>query len=118
MRLRLPNPEFKAFILIETKHQVHVLDGLSSRPFLKVVQRRPDDQMVPVGAVANALPQALILTAIVIGFAMTTFVLVLLLRTYAHTGTLDVDEAPYLNEAAEKVPVPTDQDQTLLGGPS
>ena len=68
--------------------------------------------------VSNALPQALILTAIVIGFAMVTFVLALLLRTYAHTGTLDVGEAPFLNEAAEKEPVSTDQDQTFLGGPS
>jgi len=78
----------------------------------------PPDRTGLTHSVSNALPQALILTAIVIGFAMTTFVLVLLLRTYAHTGTLDVDDAPFLNEAAEKVPVSTDQDQTLLGGPS
>ena len=69
-------------------------------------------------AVSNALPQALILTAIVIGFAMVTFVLVLLLRTYAHTGTLDTGEASFLNEAAEEEPVPDDQDQTCLGGSS
>jgi multicomponent Na+:H+ antiporter subunit C len=69
-------------------------------------------------SVSNALPQALVLTAIVIGFAMVTFLLVLLLRTYAHTGTLDVDEASFLNEAAEKDPVCTDQNQTFLGGPS
>jgi multicomponent Na+:H+ antiporter subunit C len=42
---------------------------------------------------ANALPQAMILTAIVIGFAMITFLLVLLYRTYAETGTLDADDA-------------------------
>ena len=78
----------------------------------------PTDHTGLTHAVSNALPQALILTAIVIGFAMVTFVLVLLLRTYAHTGTLDVDEASLLNEAAEKEPVPADQDQTSLGGPS
>lgn len=48
--------------------------------------------------VANALPQALILTAIVIGFAMTTFILVLLHRTYSRTGTLDVDKPIFLKE--------------------
>lgn len=68
-------------------------------------------------AVSNALPQALILTAIVIGFAMVTFVLVLLLRTYAQTGTLDVDAASFLNEAAEKESVCTEQDQPFIGGP-
>ena len=40
------------------------------------------------------------------------------LRTYAQTGTLDTGEASFLNEAADKEPVSTDQDQTLLGGPS
>jgi len=78
----------------------------------------PTDHTGLTHTVSNALPQALILTAIVIGFAMVTFVLVLLLRTYAHTGTLDVGEAPFLNETAEKEPVSTDQDQTFLGGPS
>jgi multicomponent Na+:H+ antiporter subunit C len=47
---------------------------------------------------SNALPQALILTAIVIGFAMITFLLVLLYRTYARTGTLDADDALFLDE--------------------
>jgi multisubunit Na+/H+ antiporter MnhC subunit len=78
----------------------------------------PPDRTGLTHAVSNALPQALILTAIVIGFAMVTFVLVLLLRTYVHTGTLDVDEASFLNEAAEKAPVSTDQNQPLPGGPS
>ncbi|HWA19976.1 MAG TPA: Na+/H+ antiporter subunit C [Devosia sp.] len=40
------------------------------------------DQHAPVGAYANPLPQALILTAIVIGFAMFAFLIVLALRTY------------------------------------
>ncbi len=53
---------------------------------------------------SNALPQALILTAIVIGFAMVTFVLVLLYRTYSRTGTLDADDAPFLEEIVQNVP--------------
>ena len=36
----------------------------------------------PAGAIANPLPQALILTAIVIGFAMFSFLLVLAFRSY------------------------------------
>ena len=40
---------------------------------------------------ADPLPQALILTAIVISFAVTAFALVLFLRTYQAVGTDDVD---------------------------
>ena len=40
---------------------------------------------------ADPLPQALILTAIVIGFAVVTFAAVLAQRVYATTGTDDVD---------------------------
>lgn len=52
------------------------------------------------GPVANALPQALILTAIVIGFAMVTFLLILLYRTHHQTGTLDADQDAFLTELA------------------
>jgi multicomponent Na+:H+ antiporter subunit C len=38
---------------------------------------------------ANALPQALILTAIVIGFALLTFMFVLFYRSYQAMGTAD-----------------------------
>ncbi len=41
---------------------------------------------------ADPLPQALILTAIVISFAVTAFGLVLFLRTYEAVGTDDVDD--------------------------
>ncbi len=41
---------------------------------------------------SDPLPQALILTAIVISFAVTAFALVLFLRTYEEVGTDDVDE--------------------------
>ncbi|MGA7982357.1 MAG: Na+/H+ antiporter subunit C [Chromatiaceae bacterium] len=42
-------------------------------------------------AYADPLPQALVLTAIVIGFAMTAFILVLALRSFADNGTDHVD---------------------------
>ena len=41
---------------------------------------------------ANALPQALVLTAIVIGFALTAFAVALALQAYRSLGTLDVRE--------------------------
>ncbi|MEM8788213.1 MAG: Na+/H+ antiporter subunit C [Pseudomonadota bacterium] len=46
----------------------------------------------PEGVVANALPQALVLTAIVIGFGLFAFALVLMFRAYTTLGTLDSDE--------------------------
>lgn len=52
----------------------------------------PEDAEVPVDAVANALPQALVLTAIVIGFGLFAFALVLALRAYDTLGTLDTTE--------------------------
>ena len=51
-----------------------------------------EGQDFPVGEVANALPQALVLTAIVIGFGLFAFALVLTLRAYRTLGTLDTDE--------------------------
>lgn len=44
-----------------------------------------------VESYADPLPQALVLTAIVIGFAMTAFVLVLALRAHRDLGTDHVD---------------------------
>lgn len=43
-------------------------------------------------AAADPLPQALILTAIVIGFGVTSFSLVLFQRAYQTMGTSDPDE--------------------------
>jgi multicomponent Na+:H+ antiporter subunit C len=51
----------------------------------------PADAYAPDGPVANALPQALVLTAIVIGFGLFAFALVLALRAYTHLGTLRTD---------------------------
>jgi multicomponent Na+:H+ antiporter subunit C len=54
--------------------------------------------LIPVGAnapdglVANALPQALVLTAIVIGFGLFAFTITLVKRAWIALGTLDVDE--------------------------
>jgi multicomponent Na+:H+ antiporter subunit C len=51
----------------------------------------PEGADVPVGTVANALPQALILTAIVIGFGLLAFTLVLVHRAHQALGTVEAD---------------------------
>ena len=51
----------------------------------------PADLKVPAVPIANPLPQALILTAIVIGFAMFTFLLVLAYRAYQSLNADNTD---------------------------
>lgn len=63
----------------------------------------PEGAYAPIGEVANALPQALILTAIVIGFGLTAFAMVLLLRGYERLGTVLTDE---LHEHQDAVRAP------------
>jgi multicomponent Na+:H+ antiporter subunit C len=53
----------------------------------------PHDAKVPVAPFANPLPQALILTAIVIGFAMFVFLIVLAFRAYQ---SLDADNTDHM----------------------
>ncbi len=52
----------------------------------------PSDLHGELMGIANPLPQALILTAIVIGFALFSFVLVLTYRAYESLGTDNSDE--------------------------
>lgn len=54
---------------------------------------------VPLPGSANPLPQALVLTAIVIGFAMFVFLLVLAYRAYE---TLEVDDTDEMRVAEPK----------------
>ena len=51
----------------------------------------PQDATHAAVAVANSLPQALILTAIVIGFALLAFIFILFFRTYQTLGTVDTE---------------------------
>ncbi|MEQ1901333.1 MAG: Na+/H+ antiporter subunit C [Devosia sp.] len=56
-------------------------------------------ETMPAGPVANPLPQALILTAIVIGFALFAFLIVLAFRAYQsldadHTDRMRLSEPP------------------------
>ena len=52
----------------------------------------PIGSVAPSGVVANALPQALVLTAIVIGFGLFAFALVLVFRAYTTLGTAYSDD--------------------------
>jgi len=51
----------------------------------------PDTMTVGPALFANALPQALILTAIVIGFALLSFVFILFYRAYQALGTVETE---------------------------
>jgi multicomponent Na+:H+ antiporter subunit C len=80
------------FGLILLSGGVNLLIFTAGRPTRGAPPLIPDGAYAPVGAVANGLPQALILTAIVIGFGLTSFALVLLLRAYERLGTLATDD--------------------------
>ncbi len=51
----------------------------------------PEGAEAPAGIIADPLPQALILTAIVISFALLAFALVLFLRTHQEIRTDDME---------------------------
>jgi multicomponent Na+:H+ antiporter subunit C len=55
----------------------------------------PSGAKVPPAPYANPLPQALILTAIVISFGLLAFTLVLVYRNYTVGRTLNADELKY-----------------------
>ncbi|WP_425092035.1 Na+/H+ antiporter subunit C [Tropicimonas sp. S265A] len=70
-------------------------------------------EKVPAAGVANALPQALILTAIVIGFGLLAFALALAFRAWQSLGTTEMDamracEPVSLTAAAVQPPVEDD----------
>ena len=58
----------------------------------------PEGAKAPVGQVANALPQALVLTAIVISFAMTAIMVVVAMRENSdlHSDHVDGNESESL----------------------
>jgi multicomponent Na+:H+ antiporter subunit C len=52
----------------------------------------PEGELVPTAPFADPLPQALILTAIVIGFGVIAFTVVLIHRVYQSFGTDDLEK--------------------------
>jgi multicomponent Na+:H+ antiporter subunit C len=94
-----------AVYLMISKHVVRVILGVAllsngvnlliftaGRLHADVPAFVPLGAMVPEGITANPLPQALILTAIVIGFSFFAFLLVLTYRAYQDLGTDNSDE--------------------------
>ena len=63
----------------------------------------PEGATLPVEPYANPLPQALVLTAIVIGFGLVAYALVLVYRNYATLGTMDAEQLED-SACAEDVP--------------
>ena len=64
----------------------------------------PGDKYAVGLEAANALPQALVLTAIVISFSFFAFLLVLTFRAYQELGTDDTDDMREAEPKAEPLP--------------
>ncbi|MCF8030368.1 MAG: Na+/H+ antiporter subunit C [Desulfohalobiaceae bacterium] len=79
------------FGLVLATNAVNLLIFVSGRLSRTRPPQIPEGSAVPAGPVANALPQALILTALVIGFALLSFVFILFYRTYQSLGTVDTE---------------------------
>lgn len=73
--------------LVLVSYAVNLLIVLAGR----VGEHAPPIVTPTAQALADPLPQALVLTAIVIGFGMTAFLVALALRSKAETGDDDID---------------------------
>lgn len=86
------------FGLVMLSHGANLLIFVSSNPVRSasplIVEGAKTLPTTETGALATAdpLPQALVLTAIVIGFALTAFAAVLVKRVYQDVGTDDPDQ--------------------------
>lgn len=78
------------FILLSSAVNLAIL--VSGRLTVAVPPLIAFDEVLPPAGAANSLPQALILTAIVIGFGLLVFVLLLIYRAFVETGTADIDQ--------------------------
>ncbi|OAM76698.1 Na+/H+ antiporter subunit C [Devosia elaeis] len=83
---------------------VNLLIFTAGRVTREIAPIIPPGLDAPEGPIANPLPQALILTAIVIGFSMFSFLLVLAFRAYQ---SLDADNTDNMRLAEpERAPQP------------
>ncbi|MCG6894557.1 MAG: Na+/H+ antiporter subunit C [Desulfobacteraceae bacterium] len=92
------------FGLVLAGNAVNLLIFAAGRPNGDPPPLIPPGQWAPVGPVANSLPQALILTAIVISFALLSFVFILFYRAYQELGTIDTETLRNDGPAAEVTP--------------
>lgn len=106
-----------AVYLLLSKHIIRILLGAAilsnavnlliftaGRLTLEVPPIIPEDLQVPAEMTANPLPQALVLTAIVISFSFFAFLLVLTYRAYQELGTDDTDEMRVAEPMDEDMP--------------
>lgn len=77
--------------LIQSEEPVHAGNGGHSEKTHHSAERE-HEKGEAVLKCADPLPQAMILTAIVIGFGVLAFTLVLVKRTYKTVGTDDIDD--------------------------
>tara|TARA_R110002110_G_C13461959_1_gene718341 strand:+ start:3245 stop:3631 length:387 start_codon:yes stop_codon:yes gene_type:complete len=88
------------FVLGNATHLLIFVSGRLTREEPPLI---PAAQKVAEAGIANPLPQALILTAIVISFSLFAFLLVLAYRAYQTLDTIDTDDM----RDAEPAPPPT-----------
>ena len=79
------------FGLVLASNAVNLVIFAAGRPGTSRAPLIPEGSLHATEAIANSLPQALILTAIVIGFALLAFIFILFLRTYQQLGTVDTE---------------------------
>ena len=79
------------FGLVLASNAVNLLIFAAGRPATAQPPLIPEGLIQPATAMANSLPQALILTAIVIGFAILVFVFILFFRAYETLGTINTE---------------------------
>ena len=77
--------------LIVLAHGVNLLIFVASGLVRDAVPIVPEGLRAPVASIPDPLPQALILTAIVISFGILSFTVVLVYRTYREIGPGDAD---------------------------
>jgi multicomponent Na+:H+ antiporter subunit C len=82
------------FGLVLMSNAANLLFFTAGRVLRGVPPLVPEGMAAPVGAVANPLAQALVLTAIVIGFGLVSFALVLVYRYHRTFGTVEAAGAP------------------------
>ena len=93
------------FGLIIASNAVNILIFLAGGISFSDPPLIPEDAVIPEPAMANALPQALILTAIVIGFSLLAFVFILFYRAYQTLGTIEAESMRFA-EPDEKGKLP------------
>ncbi len=99
------------FGLVLATNAVNLLIFIAGRLSTSRAPLIAETAALPTKPLANALPQALILTAIVIGFALLSFVFILFYRTYQTLGTVETESMRF-SEPAEKTGGTSDPAET------